>query len=196
MQCVFRTVGLVRGAKPYGFVVDDLKKDDVAHLYQWTAMLNGGVWQADVPNLAPNQVALAYRAGDPNLNSPTAQPAIVPQPGEPLLLVCALGMADSGDTTLPLVQVVRSEAMKDKAGKPQYFDRLIINRRAVDANFRVLLVPIRAGEPLPNISYDAQTGVAKFTGKDQADEVVFTLDNNSRSHVVVRRDGKTVVESK
>jgi hypothetical protein len=186
----------VRGAKPYGFVVDDLKKDDATHLYQWTAMLNGGVWQADVPNLTPNQVAIAYRAGDPNLNSATAQPAIVPQPGEPLLLVCALGMADSGDAALPPVQVVRSEAMKDKAGKPQYYDRLIINHRAADANFRVLLVPFRAGEPLPQISVDAATGTATVAAAGQRDEIKFSSATDQRTHVSVMRDGKEIVESK
>jgi hypothetical protein len=196
MRRVFRTVGLVRGAKPYGFVVDDLKKDDATHLYQWTAMLNGGVWQADVPNLTPNQVAIAYRAGDPTLNSATAQPAIVPQPGEPLLLVCALGMADSGDAALPPVQVVRSEAMKDKAGKPQYYDRLIINHRAADANFRVLLVPFRAGEPLPQISVDAATGTATVAAAGQRDEIKFSSATDQRTHVSVMRDGKEIVESK
>ena len=55
MQYVFRTVGLVRGPHPYGVVVDDLKKDDAPHLYQWAAMLNGGVWKAQVDGLAPGQ---------------------------------------------------------------------------------------------------------------------------------------------
>ena len=196
MQRVFRTVGLVRGAKPYGFVVDDLKKDGATHLYQWTAMLNGGVWQADVPDLAPNQVALAYRARDPSLNSATVQPAIAPQPGEPLLLVCVLGMADSGDAALPLVQVARSEAMKDNAGKSQYFDRVVINHRAVDANFRVVLAPFRAGEPLPQISLDAKSGIAKVTAAGQRDEINFSSDADQRTQVSVTRGGKKIVESK
>ena len=51
MQFVYRTTGLVRGNHPYGFVIDDLRKDDASHLYQWTGMLSGGVWQASIPNL-------------------------------------------------------------------------------------------------------------------------------------------------
>ena len=159
-------------------------------------MLNGGVWQADVPDLAPNQVALAYRARDPSLNSATVQPAIAPQPGEPLLLVCVLGMADSGDAALPLVQVARSEAMKDNAGKSQYFDRVVINHRAVDANFRVLLAPFRAGEPLPQISLDAKSGIAKVTAAGQRDEINFSSDADQRTQVSVTRGGKKIVESK
>ena len=66
MQYVFRTTGLVRGEHAYGFVVDDLKKDDQPHLYQWVAMLNGGVRKANIPGLGDNQIALAYRDGDPD----------------------------------------------------------------------------------------------------------------------------------
>jgi hypothetical protein len=196
MQRVFRTIGLVRGEKPYGFVVDDLKKDNAAHLYQWFGMLNGGVWQADVPNLPPNQIALAYRAGDPKLDSNAVKPAITPQPGEPLLLVCALGMADSGDAALPLFQIATCEGPKDKTGKPQYYDRLAINRRAAAVNFRVLLIPFRAGEPLPQISVDAANGIATVTCAGQRDEIKFRSDADQRTHVSVTRDGKEIVSSK
>ena len=196
MQRVFRTIGLVRGYKPYGFVLDDLKKDAAPHLYQWFGMLNGGVWQADVPNLPPNQVALAYRAGDPKLDSNAVKPAITPQAGEPLLLVCALGMADSGDTALPLFQIATCEGPKDKTGKPQYYDRLAINRRAAAVNFRVLLIPFRAGEPLPQISVDAANGIATVTCAGQRDEIKFSSDADRRTHVSVTRDGKEIVSSK
>ncbi len=101
MKYVYRTAGLVRGTHPYGFVVDDLKKDDSDHLYQWVGMLNGGVWKAAVADLPANEVALGYREGDPALNSAVVQPAIEPQPGEPLLVVCALGLKESGDLRFP-----------------------------------------------------------------------------------------------
>jgi len=86
--------------------------------------------------------------------------------------------------------------MKDKAGKQQYFDRLIINHRAVDANFRVLLVPFRAGEPLPQISIDAATGIATVTTSGQRDEIKFSSDAGQRTHVSVTRGGKEIVTSK
>jgi len=194
MQRVFRTVGLVRGKQPYGLVVDDLKKDDAPHLYQWAAMLNGGVRQANLPGLSVNQIALAYREGDPKLDSNALKPAITPQPGEPLLLVCALGMKGSGDATLPLLQVTTSEGPKDKKGQAQYFDRLVINHRAAEANYRVLLIPFRAGEPLPEISEAGDKAVV--TWKRQRDAVQFVPDEKRRTHVAVTRGGSAILVSK
>ena len=194
MQRVFRTVGLVRGEKPYSFVVDDVKKDDATHLYQWAAMLNGGVWRANVSGLAKNQIALAFREGDPKLDSAETKPAITPQPGEPLLLVTALGMNDSGNDSLPLLQVARVEGPKDKTGKPQFFDRLVVNQRAAESNFRVLLLPVRAGEKYPEVSATANRAVVNWNG--QRDEILFASDEQQRTHVSVSRDGKKILESK
>lgn len=194
MQRVFRTTGLVRGKNSYGLVVDDVKKDEAAHLYQWAAMLNGGVWCAEVPGLAKNQIALAFHEGDPKLDSAETKPAITPQPGEPLLLVCVLGINDSGDVALPLMQVARLEGPKDKTGKAQFYDRLVINRHATEANFRVLLLPFRAGEKLPEISPSHDQAVINWNG--QRDEIQFVSDENQRTHVSVLRAGKEILKSK
>jgi hypothetical protein len=194
MRHVFRAVGLVRGSNTYGIVADDLRKDDAKHLYQWAAMLNGGVWQADVPNLARNQIALAYRPGDPKLDSNTVKPAIVPQRGEPLLLVCALGMSDSGDRALPMIQVTTCEGPKERNGRPQHYDRLVINRRAVEADFRVLLIPVRMGEAMPKVTFKGDT--ATVVWHDGRDQIKFSSGADARTQFVVRRNGKTIVESK
>ena len=194
MLRVFRTVGLVRGEKPYGFVVDDVKKDGSTRLYQWAAMLNGGVWKAEVLGLAKNQIALAFRAGDPDANSPMATSSIRPQVGEPLLIVTALGPDDSGDSARPLLEVARLEGPKDRNGKPQFYDRLVINRRADAANFRVLLTPVRAGEPQPEISFSNNSATVNWSGKK--DELNFNLDANQRTQISVSRNGKQILVSK
>ncbi|MFM2233313.1 MAG: hypothetical protein RJB31_2014, partial [Bacteroidota bacterium] len=85
MQYVFRTVGLVRGKHAYGVIVDDLKKDEQKHNYQWTAMLNGGVWKTDHKGLLGSQIILGksiYKQTD-TLNKQSISPKI----GDPLLLV-------------------------------------------------------------------------------------------------------------
>ena len=160
MQYVRRNVELVRGPHPYGVVIDDLKKDDAAHLYSWAAMLNGGVWKANVPGLPANTVALGYRAGDPDLSSSAQKPALEPKAGEPLLLVCALGMDGSGDPQTPLFQVETVPGANNRQGKLQYYDRLMINDRGEAATFRVLLLPVKAGEPLPEVTFDADRKTA------------------------------------
>jgi hypothetical protein len=196
MQHVFRTAALVRGSQPYGLVVDDLQKDNAAHLYQWGGMMNGGVWQADVPGLDPNEVVLGYRAGDPNLSSPDAPAPLTPQAGDPLLLVYALGMKDSGQAGLPLLKVERVPGPSDKKGNAQYYDRLMISQQTTTAAFRVLLLPYKSGDALPKISYDASSQTARVDWGKQSDEIVFQPDSNARTNIQVTRGNKVILSTK
>ena len=193
MQYVYRTVGLVRGEHPYGIVVDDAKKDDQSHLYQWTAMLNGGVWQADVAGLAKGQTVLAIRKWDPK--APANRPLIKPEAGESLLLVCPVGL-ESGDASLPLIQVSTEEGPADRNDKPTAYDRIAINHRSTDAAYRVLLVPFRYGEPLPQIAYDPAKGVASIQNGQQVDQIAFKIEADHRTRLSVSRNGSEVLSQK
>ena len=190
MQYVRRNVELVRGPHPYGVVIDDLKKDDGAHLYSWAAMLNGGVWKANVPGLPANIVALGYRPGDPDLNSSAQQPALEPKTGEPLLLVCALGMEESGDPQMPLIQVETVPGANNRQGKLQYYDRLMINHHGDAAAFRVLLLPVKAGEPLPEVTFDANRKLATIRRPGaETDSLHFVASDSDAAAVAITRDG-------
>ena len=193
MQYVRRNVELVRGPHPYGVVTDDLKKDDQPHLYSWAAMLNGGVWKANVPGLPANMVALGYRAGDPDLNASAQKPALEPKTGEPLLLVCALGMSESGDPQTPLFQVETAPGANNRQGKLQYYDRLMINHREDSAAFRVLLLPVKAGEPLPEVTYDAgqETATVRRPGAE-TDSLHFVPMHGDATFVSIKRDGRSL----
>ena len=213
MRQVTRQVGLVRGAHPYGFVVDDLVKDDAPHLYQWQGDFNGGVVPAAVPGgLAANEIVLAHREGDPSPADPTMRPVIQPQPGEPLLLAVAVGLQDSGDPSLPPVQVQRAAGPLDRKrvmttkfpfphaeqaqGTPQYFDRLVFNHRSVQAHFRVLLIPFRAGDARPQVTADATGESATVIIGDQRDVIRFTPAEAKGTHVTVERDGREIIATK
>ena len=196
MQRVFRTVALVRGARPYGLVVDDLKKDTGSHLYQWVAMLSGGAWRTDASGLAPNQAVLAYRLGDPDPAASEAPPGIAPQSGEPLLLVCALGLTDSCDPARSLIQVERVAGPADRNGKPQFYNRLVINHQSSSATFRVLLLPFRAGDGVPVVTTDDAPNTVTVVGwKGQSDTLQFITDAGQRTHVRVRRSGREIFSS-
>jgi hypothetical protein len=196
MQYAFRTVGLVRGAHPYSFVVDDLNKDDKTHLYQWVAMLNGGVRKATLPGLPANEIALAYREGDPDLTIDATQPEVVPQPGDPLLLVCAVGLQESGDAAMPLIQVQAKEGPKDKKGGQRYYDQIAINQRVASVKYKVLLLPFKMGEDRPVITADKASEAVSVNWEGQKDEFHFTADDAHRTHVTISRGGETLVESK
>ena len=191
MQFVYRTVGLVRGQHPYGVVIDDLKKDNQNHLFQWTAMLNGGVWQADVPGLSQGQVALAYRKTESGQNVPKT--LITPQKGEPLLLLCTLGLQQKSDASLPLMQVSTENGVADKQGKAQPYDRISINVKAKDVSYKVLLVPFRYGDLLPKITYNAAKGNVIIQYENQSDEISFTSTSDNRTRLKVTRGGNELI---
>ncbi len=194
MRYVYRTAGLVRGNHPYGFILDDLKKDDSEHLYTWVGDLSGGVWKANVPNLPENEVALGYREGDPNLNSPEVKPAIDPQPGEPLLLVCALGLKDNQDTKSPLFQVETLGGPAARNGSAQYYDRLTFNQRAGAVAFKTLLLPLKAGDKPPDVTYDAAARTATIKWGDQTDTMVFKAEPDGRTLVEANRGGEALLD--
>ena len=209
MRQVRRTVGLVRGKNPYGFIVDDLVKDDASHLYQWQGAFNGGVWQADIAGLPANEIVLAYRAGNPDPADPKIPARIQPQQGEPLLLVYAIGL-QSGETNLPPAEVQRAAGPPDRKkvmtaafpfphteqtnGTPQFFNRLVFNHRGTSAHFRVLLIPFRAGDELPEISFSGET--AAVTQNGQRDEIKFSSDENGVTRIAVKRAGEEILSAK
>lgn len=197
MQYVYRSTGLVRGAHPYGLIIDDLKKDDTDHTYQWIGMLNGGVWKAEVPGLAPNQIALATTGVDPKPAEHAVKPALVPKAGDPLLIVCALGMKESSDSDLPLFRVETVPGEKDvfgrNAGNYWYMDRLTINQKARAVAYKILLLPIRSGDPLPKIAYDNAHQTAEVQWSGQTDELKFSTDASQRTLVEIKRGKKLLL---
>lgn len=194
MRYVYRTTALVRGRHPYGLVIDDVKKDDKRRLYQWTAMLNGGVWQANVPGIGKHRVVLGYRESDPKAVG--QKTLIQPTEGQPLLMVCAVGLANSGDATLPLMQVSNEAGPADRNGKPQTYDRIAVNQTATGASYKIVLIPFRFGEPLPDVTWDAKPEVVLVRWGDQSDEIRFTSNADHRTELTVRRNGQAILASR
>jgi hypothetical protein len=187
VKYVYRSAGLVRGRHPYVMVVDDAKKDDQVRLYQWTGMLSASVRKADYPGLAANQIVLGTLA---NGAKGGLLQVVSPQKDDALLLVCAIDMNESGDEKLPLVQVD-----VDKVSDKEYA-RLLVNRRAKDAAYKVLLVPFRHGQEIPKITYDKSSSTAKVEWADQVDEIKFTADDDNRTRFTVKRDGLDIASCK
>ena len=187
MQYVFRSVGLVRGNHAYGLVIDDAKKDGQTHQYQWAAMLAKGVWAARVDNLPAGAAVLAYRNEQEKFwDKPSAQAPVVPKPGEPLLLVYDL----EKNTTA----VETATDGPDEGKGPLRYNRLTIFRQGVEARFRVLLIPYRAGEALPELRYQNNKVVVQWA--DQTDTIRFDEGPDKRTHIVVERGPITLGRSR
>ena len=183
MEHVFRSVALVRGSRPVAFVVDDVKKDDAVRHYRWTAMLGGGVVRADLPGLPPHAIALAHAGRDHDFAQADSAPARVPAPGEPILVAYSLNQ-----DTEPGFSIERISAVRNRRGDLGYSDQLALKRHAASVNFRVLLIPLRAGQPMPAITYDETKAVATVRwSADQTDTLAFTIGSDARTQVKVTR---------
>ncbi|KAB7727257.1 hypothetical protein F5984_21755 [Rudanella paleaurantiibacter] len=187
VQYVYRSAGLVRGTHPYGLVVDDARKDDQPHRYEWAAMLAKGVWQANVPNLPTGAVVLAHRSElEKGWAKPKPQAPLNPKAGDPLLLVYDL------EANTPAVQTATDGP--DEGKGPQPYNRLTFTRTADKARFRVLMLPFRAGEALPNISYQNNRAVIQWA--DQTDTLIFDDSTDNRTRITVNRNALTIGQSR
>ena len=187
VQFALRSVGMVRGEKPYVVIVDDVKKDDQEHLYQWVASLCGGVWEAKVAGLKPNQIALAYKLVDRNFNERqiAARPPLIPENGSPILLVTVLDY----DAKI-LCETIGFEVNYNITNTP--YDRLVIDRQAKDGRFKVVFQAFNYGDSLPQITFDANT--AKVNGSD---DLEFIRDSeDKRTHTLVRRNGDVLIDTR
>lgn len=203
MEYVFRTTGLSRGTHPYGFVIDDLRKDGAEHLYQWCGMLSGGVWEATLLGAPKGSLVLGYDHAKDASNigmtmmapseSKTHQTALSPSKGDPLLLVLPITPDVSADSSLPLIKVETAQGPLDKKGVPQPYDRLVISTRGKEGHFKVLLIPFRMGEPIPSVSFDAKTSRANVAWPDQNDTLSFDQGTSGKTGVTITRSGKQVV---
>lgn len=193
MKYVYRSVGLVRGKHPYGIVMDNLQKDSLEHLYEWTAMLNGGVWKAAYEHLAKGQMVLAKN----NLykTDSLAPQTINPINGDPLLLIVSLEENNKDHLSKETITVDREKGPVNSHGaNTNWYDRIKIAYQGNMANFKVLLIPFKYGEVLPKVSY--KNGKANIQWEDGTmDELLFTKTNNNRNLVRVNRNGKFLLKS-
>ena len=191
MQFVYRSVGLVRGKHAYGIVIDDLKKDENTHSYQWTAMLNGGVWQADLAVRNEHEMILAMGKYDAKKITPVNK--IIPQKGDPLLMLYVFNTVENSEKGSSVIKVTTEKGPDDKQGKEQLYNRIAIQKTSKEAHYKVLLIPFRFGEELPEINYEKNQ--LKVLWKDgQTDQLNFS-ENKGRNKVSVFRNGRNIADS-
>ena len=193
VQRAFRTAGLVRGAHPYVLIVDDIQKDDKEHLYEWNMLTR---MDNDVLDIAGNDITMgAAGAG----NTPNRKP----KKGDALLLVRVLESAvPAKNVDYDSKPSFRLETFEKKdtdgpAGRSFGLDkRLVIASRAVAPNFKILMVPHRAGEETPVTSWNEDHTKVTLKWGDQQDECVFSKGDDGRTRVTITRDGKSITQTK
>ena len=184
----FRTVACVTGGRPYALIVDDIQKDDQERLYEWLMMTGP---DTDVVSASEDDIVLCDatvrrdRGGRPQ-----------PQEGDRLLLVRVLNRNVPADfhayQSHPSLRLETFEKKDTLTPEGRSFGpdrRLVVPSRAVAPDFKVLLFPHRAGDPLPVTTWDG--GKTEFTLEwgDQKDEFAFLPGVDGRTRLRLRRDG-------
>jgi hypothetical protein len=218
VEYAYRSAGLIRGQHSYGLVVDDIKKDDKVHLYQWSAMPGAGVWAAETPNgFSPNMLVLT-KQGDERAHAGARR--FRTKTGDPMLLICLLGgqgapasfetgpskakkfaldpyKALAEKENLPVSSPIRIETQGDgpldNTNQIQsFYDRIVGGCYSKEAHFRTLLIPFHQGEKLPEISYSNNVAIIKWD--DQQDRIIFNINNQNRTFFGVERNGARIIE--
>ena len=187
VQRAFRTVAFARGAHPWLLVVDDVQKDAQERLYEW-GMMTGA--NTEVVSIVGNDVILADATV---ARDSDGQPK--PKPGTRLLLVRVLNRAAPAlareRTTMPAIRLETYERKDALTADGRSFGmdrRLIIPSRATSPDFRILLLPFRQGDPLPQTTWDAGRQHLTIRVGTQQDDLDFSADADGRTRLTLTRN--------
>jgi len=200
VQHAYRSTVLVRCPHPYALVIDDLDKDGQTHLYQWCAILGPGVWQVQNSTLPWHQALLGWDGSDKRNHA--GLEFLYPEKGEPLLLVCALGLPEPQPASQNQLGVKAMEVCpvvtmgRTNNSRPQtFYDTLCAGFTGVQARFRMLFIPVRVGEPLPAIDYNAAEARAIITWPEAKDVIAFEVGADNRTRMTINRGGQKIMET-
>ncbi len=188
VEYAYRTAGIVRGPNPYALIVDDIKKDDQKHVYEWQMQMPEGVFSNSWWKM-PKGLTVLAREADRN------EKGELPQ-GAPQLAVLVL---DSYDEGLEPQGVMFPMEMRRQLVTNT--ERLVVTSRGVTPNFKVALVPFRQGGPMPTATFENGEATIIWTQKEwkkpdqvvQQDTIIFTQGDDHRTRFVVKRDGQELI---
>ncbi len=159
VQRAFRSVFFERGKNPWLLVVDDIQKDNSERLYEW--LMQTGL-DTEIVSIKDNDILLCDATVSRNAKG-------IPQPksGDRLLLVRILDCKDPALAldyqSRPSVRLEtferRDTLLPQSAGlsgsRTFGLDkRLVIPSRSLSPDFKILLYPLRQGDPLPETSWN------------------------------------------
>ena len=187
----FRTAGLVRGAQPYAVVVDDIRKDNQPHRYDWTLPLEYDIQIAKVEHRPDGVCDILLTGADPDqkgkhpkepLAATLDAGAVIPD-GRPMLLVRMLAGADKAEPTI----VELPNGTNDKKYSP--IRRLVVSATSIEPGFKAVLIPHRQGETLPTTTWNANHTEVTVG----ADRIAFTPAATGKTDLVITREGKPLI---
>ncbi len=162
MERVYRTVAMVRCAHPYMLIIDDVQKDSTVHNYKWLAQVAGD---------------LSIESWDVNLEDEDYR--------------CDVILAEPNGNRKLLVRILNNDgytggipAVLDTIDINAYYplSRLLIEANVVTPNFKVMLYPFTAGDPLPVTSWTSlKHGL--MVSIDDEEKIIGFEEIDGRTHI-------------
>jgi hypothetical protein len=200
VQRAFRTAGLVRGQWPYALIMDDIQKDDVERLYEWhmNVPFDVDVVKVNDADIVLGDVFAERQAAStgPNWRRDVGQ--LEPKPGAPLLLVRTLQISQPDIPTFsPVTPALETFEYLKTDDTHQFFrrqsgmaKRLVIRSRSIAPDFKVLLFPMRQGDPLPVTKWNDDKTQLTIEWNNQKDTFTFKRGADGRTRMTLSRDGQ------
>lgn len=195
VQKAFRTAGLIRGANPYVLIMDDIKKDDQAHTYDWNMMFDP---DTELISIDTDEILLGSNTelikGGFTYTFKRKGPKKASQ-----LYIKVLERSIPKDVfhnpEIRLEAAEFKEARKWPEGRSYGLTkRLVIPSFSKEPKFKVLLFPHYEGEELPKIEWNNDRTEVKIQWKNQIDKLTFNQVDDGRTRIVIERNGKIISE--
>ena len=185
----FRSAALVRGKHPYVLMVDDIRKDDASHLYEWAMHLppdleiikSGGTWV----DLGSKEIP-----ANPKIKGDQAKA------DKRRLLVQVIDSEVDSPSDGMAIRIDQSSIGNKAFEQGNLHKRLLISSRSKEPRFKVLLYPHMEGEPMPDVLWNQRHDSVTIKTPDQADIWSFGSVAEGRTAMTLERDGRTIASVK
>lgn len=198
VQKSFRSIGFIRGPRPFVVIADDIRKDDQKHLYEWRMILpmNVEAYQINGQDIILGPVAAEHDTQESVTTAYNDTGKPIAKPGTPLLLVRILNMTPTdpaADTPAPAVETIEfvknDDTLQFMGRSFGMGRRLVLPTWCIEPRYRVLLYPFRSGEKLPDTSFDPG-GTLTLTADGKSQSIRFSPAKDGHTFLTLVQAGK------
>jgi len=192
MEQAYRTVQVAKGDNPYVLVIDDAKKDNQLHQFDWNISVPVDAVLADVStpevqfqNTEPSDNRMddiVLAKGDIAKDAKTGK--LLLKKGDPLCLIRVLWRKTDYGFPVPKLEKFEGYAL------------VTIPARAVSPEFKVLVYPYKYGEEVPKTTWNRDRTQLTVEFKNQKDVYNFSTTDGGRTVFELKRNGKEAATSK
>ncbi|MFP5039894.1 chitobiase/beta-hexosaminidase C-terminal domain-containing protein [Parasediminibacterium sp. JCM 36343] len=191
MEQAYRTVQVAKGAYPYVLVIDDAKKDNEKHYFDWniSVPIDAELVEASTPEVVfQNTEPSSNRVDDIILTKAgiTKNPKtgkFLFKKGDPLCLIRILWRNTDYGFPVP------------KLEKFQGYSLVTVPAHSISPEFRVLIYPYQFGDPMPKTEWNKDKSALSIEIKDQKDLYNFSQTDGGRTVLNMARNGKSTLTS-